>query len=60
LLKDFQSLAGQVNWSLAVFPLLKPGLSAVYEKMAGKIQTMVSIRINNAVRDELLWFAKHA
>jgi hypothetical protein len=59
-LKDFQSLAGHVNWSLAVFPLLKPRLSAVYEKMAGKTQAMASICINNAVRNELLWFAKHA
>ena len=59
-LKDFQSIAGHINWSLAVFPLLKPGLSAVYAKMANKTKTMASIRVNNAVRDELLWFAKHA
>jgi hypothetical protein len=59
-LKDFQSLAGHVNWSLAVFPLLKPALSAVYAKMAGKSLPMASIRVNNAVRNELLWFAKHA
>jgi hypothetical protein len=59
-LKDFQSLAGHVNWSLAVFPLLKPALSAVYAKMAGKSLPMASIRVNNAVQNELLWFAKHA
>lgn len=59
-LKDFQSLAGHVNWSLAVFPLLKPALSAVYAKMANKSRLMAPVRINKAVRDELLWFAKHA
>jgi hypothetical protein len=59
-LKDFQSIAGHVNWSLAVFPLLKPALSAIYAKMANNTQLMASVRINNAVREELLWFAKHA
>ena len=59
-LKDFQSLAGHINWSLAVFPLLKPALSAIYAKMANKSQAMATIRVNNAVREELLWFAKHA
>ena len=59
-LKEFQSIAGHINWSLAVFPLLKPGLSAVYEKTADKSRLMASIRVNNAVRDELLWFANHA
>jgi hypothetical protein len=59
-LKDFQSIAGHINWSLAVFPLLKPALSALYAKTANKSQLMASIRVNNAVRDELLWFAKHA
>ena len=59
-LKDFQSIAGHINWSLAVFPLLKPTLSALYAKTANKSQLMASIRVNNAVQDELLWFAKHA
>ena len=58
-LKDFQSLTGHINWSLAVFPLLKPALSAIYSKMANKSQVMAIIRVNNAIREELLWFAKH-
>ena len=33
-LKEFQRIAGHMNWALNVFPLLKPGLSAVYSKMA--------------------------
>jgi hypothetical protein len=59
-LKEFQSVAGRVNWSLAVFPLLKPCLSSVYAKMAGKSHLLAPIRVNNAIRDELLWFSKRA
>jgi hypothetical protein len=59
-LKEFQSVAGCVNWSLAIFPLLKPGLSAVYAKMADKTQLLGPIRVNNMIQDELLWFTKHA
>jgi len=32
----FQLLAGYVNWSLAVFPLLRPSLSTFYSKISGK------------------------
>jgi hypothetical protein len=59
-LKEFQSVAGRVNWSLAVFPLLKPGLSAMYAKMADKTRLLGPIRVNNLIRNELLWFAKRA
>jgi hypothetical protein len=59
-LRDFQSLAGHVNWSFAVFPLLKPSLSAMYEKMLGKVLLSAPICINKAVCEELLWFVNHA
>jgi hypothetical protein len=32
-LKDFQRLAGWINWALNVYPLLQPGLSSIYNKM---------------------------
>jgi hypothetical protein len=32
-LRDFQCLAGWVNWALNAYPLLCPGLSSLYEKM---------------------------
>jgi len=35
-LREFQSLAGWINWSFNAFPLLRPGLSVLYHKMAGK------------------------
>ncbi|KIM85935.1 hypothetical protein PILCRDRAFT_27695, partial [Piloderma croceum F 1598] len=59
-LKDYQSLTGHINWSLAVFPLLKPSLSAMYTKMMDKSKLLASIHVNNAVCNELLWFTKHA
>jgi hypothetical protein len=59
-LKEFQSIAGCVNWSLAVFPLLKPCLSTVYAKMVGKSHLLAPICVNNAIWDELLWFSKRA
>jgi hypothetical protein len=50
---DFQSLTGHVNWSFAVFPLLQPSLSSVYDKMLGKNWSLTPICINNAVRATL-------
>ncbi|KDQ52375.1 hypothetical protein JAAARDRAFT_198293 [Jaapia argillacea MUCL 33604] len=38
-LKEFQKLAGYINWCFNVFPLLKPGLCAVYEKIVGKTKS---------------------
>jgi hypothetical protein len=58
-LRDFQSLAGYVNWSLAVFPLLRPSLSAVYGKMSGKSRALAPIHVNNAIYVELQWFIRH-
>ena len=59
-LKDFQALGGHINWSLAVFPLLKPSLSALYTKISGKSEWMQPIRMNTAMCHELHWFIKHA
>ena len=42
-LKEFQCIAGHVNWALNVFPLLKPGLLAIYSKTAGKEQDLATI-----------------
>lgn len=56
-LKEFQRIAGYVNWALNVFPLLKPGLSAVYAKTAGKEHDLATIRVNSVVVFELSWVA---
>ena len=56
-LKEFQHIAGHVNWALNVFLLLKPGLSATYSKTAGKERDLATIQVNAAVVYELSWVA---
>jgi len=55
-LREFQELAGWINWSFNVFPLLKPSLSNVYEKMSGKTETHAKIFVNKGVIRDLSWF----
>jgi hypothetical protein len=58
-LREFQRLTGWINWSLNVFPLLKPGLSNMYAKIAGKDRAHARIMVSSAVVKDLLWLAKH-
>ncbi|KAG2114601.1 uncharacterized protein F5147DRAFT_544946, partial [Suillus discolor] len=58
-LQEFQQLAGWCEWSFNMFPLLKPGLSAVYEKIRGKTQPSARLHVNNTVIHELRWMADH-
>ncbi|KAG2136605.1 uncharacterized protein EDB93DRAFT_1091525 [Suillus bovinus] len=58
-LKDFQHLAGWLNWALNVYPLLQPGLSALYAKTAGKLVLKALIWVNRDVVRELEWVIGH-
>src|ERR1700678_2758077 len=58
-LQEFQQLAGWVNWSFNVFPLLKPALSNVYMKIKGKTQSYARIFVSKAVIQDLSWFVSH-
>ena len=58
-LRDFQRLAGHLNWALNVYPMLRPGLSALYAKTAGKLHSRAQLWINRDVVRELLWIADH-
>ena len=58
-LREFQQLAGWINWSFNVFPLLKPALSNVYAKIGGKTQSHAKIFISKAVIQDLSWFVSH-
>jgi hypothetical protein len=58
-LREFQQLAGWCEWSFNIFPLLKPGLSAVYDKISEKTQPFARLHVNNAIIRELLWMADH-
>ena len=46
---EFQQLAGWINWSFNVFPLLKPTLSNVYAKIGGKSDSHAKIFMSKAV-----------
>ena len=58
-LKEFQQLAGWLNWSFNVYPLFKPALSNVYAKIGGKSKTHTKIHVNKAVVRDLEWFVSH-
>ena len=58
-LKHWEQLAGWFNWSLNVFPLLRPALNNVYSKMSGKRNRDQRVYINNAIRDDLMWALTH-
>lgn len=45
-LRDFEHIAGSLNWALNVCPLLRPGLSAVYAEIKGKSNTRGMLWIN--------------
>ena len=52
--KEWQQLAGWVNWSLNVYPLLRPALNNVYDKLKGKSQE-ARVWVNNAIKEDLRW-----
>lgn len=58
-LKEWQRLAGWINWSFNVFPLLRPSLNNFYAKISGKNALNRYVRINNAVRADLTWAVNH-
>jgi hypothetical protein len=57
MLRAWQRLAGWVNWSFNVFPLLRPCLNNFYPKIAGKDSPNTQIWVNNIIREDLLWAA---
>ncbi|KDR66781.1 hypothetical protein GALMADRAFT_29846, partial [Galerina marginata CBS 339.88] len=58
-LREWQRLAGWINWSFNVFPLLRPCLNSFYGKISGKDAPNAEIWVNNIVREELKWAANH-
>jgi hypothetical protein len=56
-LRDFQRLAGWMNWALNAFPLLRPGMSTLYSKMSGKVHPHQLIWVSVSLSRELSWFA---
>ena len=58
-LRDFQRLAGWVNWALNAYPLLRPGLSSLYDKMHHATAPHTLLSINVSIVRELRWLANH-
>jgi hypothetical protein len=58
-LKHWQQMAGWLNWAFNVFPLLRPCLNNFYHKMSGTHNPTRRIWVNNAIRDDFTWAARH-
>lgn len=58
-LREFQQMAGWINWALNAYPLLRPSLSEIYQKMSGKSEPHMLVWVNKAMNRELTWFVKH-
>jgi hypothetical protein len=52
--KEWQQIAGWMNWVFNVFPLLRPSLNGVYDKLRGKSQD-ARVWANTTIREDLLW-----
>jgi hypothetical protein len=58
-LRDCQRLAGWINWALNAYPLLRPGLSALYDKMCCGVHACSLLSLNMSLVRELSWVANH-
>ncbi|KAJ8463026.1 hypothetical protein ONZ51_g10517 [Trametes cubensis] len=58
-LATFQAFAGYANWAFNVYPLLKPALSCMYDKMNGKSNRHAGIYVNAAITRDLKWMRQH-
>ena len=52
--KEWQQVAGWMNWVFNVFPLLRPCLNGLYDKIKGKKQE-ARIWANTSIWEDLLW-----
>lgn len=52
--REWQQLAGWLNWVFNVFPLLRPSLNNLYDKIKGKEQG-ARVWANTAMREDLMW-----
>ena len=52
--REWQKVAGWLNWALNMYPLLRPVLNNVYTKLRGKEQDM-RVWANSTIREDLEW-----
>ncbi|KAM5540367.1 hypothetical protein V8D89_005825 [Ganoderma adspersum] len=55
-LRDWQRLAGHLNWILNVIPWGRPALTEMYRKTANKINPNAWVFLNREVTSDLIWF----
>ena len=48
-----------MNWIFNVFPLLRPCLNNLYPKLSGNHKPTRRIWVNNAIREDFTWAARH-
>ena len=58
-LRRWQHLAGWLNWSFNVFPMICPALNSLYDKIHGKDKPHMKIWVNNEVHMDLNWAESH-
>ena len=58
-MRDFQRIAGHLNWAPNVYPFLRPGLCALYAKTAGKLFQKALLWVDRDVERELGWVINH-
>ena len=57
-LREWQHLAGHLNWVLNVLPWGQPVLSELYRKIGGKMCPSAKIFLNVTVHSDLCWLAE--
>ncbi|KIM22104.1 hypothetical protein M408DRAFT_33379, partial [Serendipita vermifera MAFF 305830] len=55
-LVEWQRMAGWMQWALNAYPLLRPAVTPLYHKTAGKTYRKAPVIINREVRHALQWF----
>ncbi|KAF9010374.1 hypothetical protein BDZ89DRAFT_1047634 [Hymenopellis radicata] len=58
-LHDFEQLTGWINWSLNVYPLLKPALFEHIRQNVWKGTLACTNLLNKAIVQDLAWFEEH-
>jgi hypothetical protein len=54
-----QNFHGWLHWAVNVYPLLRPGMATMRDKMAGVSEHNRPIEVNGQMSKELEWFARH-
>ena len=56
-LREWQRLAGHLNWLLNVLPWARPALTALYHKTSGKTRPLGAVHLNAEVTSDLTWLS---